>query len=880
MKVVKPFRLSVVTRCFEVQRRYYFGVSTLVFFDLTTSELLPEVALWQFAADELGKDAGIDVGIPKRRSEYLVSGSVHCPGGRAQPTCPASVRLGDLEKTVYAIGDRFWKGDTQSKPTPFTSMPLTWGRAYGGSGFAPNPDGKGAAPVETEHGPIQFLPNLELPGHLVTEPDDRPAPAGFAPLDLMRPQRFKKTGTYDERWLKEQFPGLASDMDWTFWNIAPDDQQRAEPWRGDEPFTLRNLHPTKEVLEGRLPGLRARTFVTRRGADGVEQTTPLDSSLTTVWLFPHAEKGILIFQGAIETREDDASDVTLMMIAAERIDAPRSDEHYRRALAERLDRDLAPFRVLADEDLLPPELIASFETQDEIAKMKELVTRDGVLEQRGRERMARQIDEARELIASYGLDPDEHGPSQPAPFVVPEMHELPALMARMEAEAKAARDNHEKVLEAKLQEVEPMMAAHGVDPAFLRAEMQDSHVGPPTFTAEGELARIRRLDAQSRAAGLVLDEIQEWIADEALHAQWKQAETAMRDAYVFSAHFQGAPPQRTEVESRRARDAVLAALHAGEPFAYRDLTGVDLSGMDLRGASFRRGWLEATNLRGSNLDGADFTEAVLARADLSGASLANANFRGANLGRASLVGAKGTGVDLREAILMMTELKDADLSGALLDGASLRDAVFERTRFDGATGTGLSFIRTDLRGVSFAGARLSTTSFIECNLGGVDFSASRLDGVTFLQCDTSRASFAGAQTTKLVLCLAVSSEGASFRGAGLTSANLRAISLRACDFGEACLDRADLSEADLTEARFHRAVAKDARFTKANLQRADLTGANLMGADFTKADLRSTRLVGTNLFSASFAKARSDTATDLTDSNQKRVTIYPLWRPQ
>ncbi len=879
MKVIKPFRLSVVTRCYEVQRRTYLGVSTLAFFDLRTGELLPEVALWQFAAEELGKDAGVDVGVPKRNAEFVVTGSVHTPGGQPQATCPATVRVGDHEKTVYAIGDRFWKGETQSTPAPFTSMPLSWARAFGGPGYPDKPDGKGAAPIETEHGPVQFLPNLELPGHPVQRPDDRPPPAGL--VDLTRPQRLSKAGTYDRGWLEQLFPGLAADIDWRFWNTAPEDQQRDTPWRGDETFELHNLHPTKERIEGQLPGLTARTFLLQRGADGLVHRHVLATQLTTVWLFPHAEKGILVFQGALPTSEDDATDVTLLMLAAELLTQPRGDAHYERVLAERLDKDIAPFRVLADEDLLPPVLLQRSETADEIEKMKEIVTRDGVLEKRMQDRLTRQVDEAREVIASYGLDPDEHGPSQPEPFVVPDMRDLPALMARLEADAKAMKEQHERTLEAKLREVEPMMEGYGVDPAFLRAEMQDAHTGPPTFTAEGELARIRKLDAQSRAAGMVLDEIQEWLADEALHAKWKEAETAMRDAYLFSAHLQGTPPPLSDAAQRRARDAVLAALHAGEPFAHRDLTGTDLSGMDLRGADFRRGWLESTNLRGSNLEGANFAGAVLARADFGGAILTGANFRGANLGRAKLTGVAGArGADFTEATFMMADLTGADLSGAILDSVSLIDAVFGETRLTGVHANGLSLIRVDLRGLSLAGARLIQSSFVECNLAGVDFSGAALESVAFLQCDTSRANFAGARTAKLVLCLPVSSEDASFRGALLASANLRGVPLRRCDFSGACLDGADLSEADLTEARFYRAVARAARFTKANLQRCELTAANLMGADFTKADVRGARLIGTNLFGTSFARARSDTDTVLTDSLQGRVTIYPLWREQ
>jgi len=877
MKVLKPFRLSVVTRTYEVQRQPYLGVSTLMFFDLRTSELLPEVALWQFAAEQLGQDAGIDAGVPKRNAEVLVTGSVFTPDGEPQQTCPATVELGALSKTIYAVGDRHWRGEQQSPPQPFTSMPLTWDRAYGGEAWPPNRAGKGHAPVETEHGPVQYLPNLELPGQMIERPTDEREPAGFGPLDLTRPQRLSKAGTYDETWLKELFPGTAADIDWTFWNVAPADQQRDEPWRGDEPYRLRNLHPSAPKLTGRLPGLKARTFLRLEG-DEPGALRELEQPLTTVWFFPHAEKGILVFQGAVATREDDATDVELMLLAGERIGAPRPRSHYDTTLAQRLDKDQAIFHVLRDDELLPPDLIESFQTDDEVEKMKALLTRDDVMQERMQARMRTKIEEARALIASHGLDPDEHGPAQPEAFEPPEPAEVPALMAKLEAQMRQAMADHELEREKRVLEGEALMESHGVDPAFLRAELEDPQVGPPTFSAEAELERIRGLDAQSRARGVVLEELTEWLADTELHARWKQAEEAIRDAYVLGAHFQREAPRMEADAAERARAALLEALHRGEPMRHRDLTGADLSGLDLRGADFRQGWLESVDLSGSYLDGADLSECVLARADLTGASLAGAKLVGANLGGATLLDAKLGGADLSEAILAKADLSRADFTGARLDRANLTGATFDRTRFEGVQALGMLFYQTDLRGASFAGASLSQGTFVECALGGVDFGGSALDRVTFLQCEAPGVRFAGARTEKLVICLAGSFEGADFSGAALPMANLRETRLARADFTEALLDAADLSGCDLTGATLYRAVAKGARFVKAQCEGANLTSANLMQADLQKADLSGASLKGANLYGANFAKVRTRVEADLTDALQRKVTVYPMWR--
>jgi hypothetical protein len=68
MKVLKPQRVAVLTRPYEVRRELRLGVSVLLFVPLGDERaLLPEVSLWPVAAEEMGAPV-LDVGIPKLRS--------------------------------------------------------------------------------------------------------------------------------------------------------------------------------------------------------------------------------------------------------------------------------------------------------------------------------------------------------------------------------------------------------------------------------------------------------------------------------------------------------------------------------------------------------------------------------------------------------------------------------------------------------------------------------------------------------------------------------------------------------------------------------------------------------------------------------------------
>jgi hypothetical protein len=149
--------------------------------------------------------------MPKPRGEMLVTGSCFAPRGTTRPASLVSVQVGELQKTLHVYGNRFWKKNygmsTLTDPLPFSEMPVTWPNAFGGDGFEKNPTGKGIRGQEKDGGESVIpLPNIETPGNLIVSPDQEAEPAGFGPLDMMWPQRQKKTGTYDDKWLRENWP--------------------------------------------------------------------------------------------------------------------------------------------------------------------------------------------------------------------------------------------------------------------------------------------------------------------------------------------------------------------------------------------------------------------------------------------------------------------------------------------------------------------------------------------------------------------------------------------------------------------------------------------------------------------------------------------------
>jgi hypothetical protein len=198
----------------------------------------------------------------KPRCDVLVKGSAYAPGGRAATIVPVGFKVSSISKIFNVVGDRFWKVSGlkigASRPQPFTEMPLCYDRAFGGVDnfhtderkhhtYAPNPVGRGFHKnLNTKFVDGTPLPNTEERNRPVTAPNRPYRPLALGPLGRNWAPRYKLAGTYDQKWLDENFPFLPPDFDEAYFQTAPSDQQIDYPC-GGERVDLLNLDP-----EGRM----------------------------------------------------------------------------------------------------------------------------------------------------------------------------------------------------------------------------------------------------------------------------------------------------------------------------------------------------------------------------------------------------------------------------------------------------------------------------------------------------------------------------------------------------------------------------------------------------------------------------------------------------
>ncbi len=876
MRIIKSRRTSILQRVIEAKGERLLCLGLLAYVPFDAPEVpLAESLLWLDLAKQMGKDVALDECLPKPRGEVLLFGTAHAPGGKPRPAFQVRVVVGPIDKAAFVIGKRRFSLGAPTDPEPLEALPLGWDKAFGGPSFAANPLGMGAAPIDLGGEKVHVLPQIEDPKHLIKAPGDQPAPWAFGPIDATWPLRKSKVGTYDQKWLDNDFPGFARDLDPEYFMVAPPEQRLSGYFHGGEPIKLQHLHKEIANLQSAVPLLAARCFLARRPPGSTEESfDEVATRLDTILLLPNLRRMVAIFRGVTRVAEADAADVTCLLAGLEHKSAPRPREHYHAVWQQRLDKKKGFLVALREKDLLPEmDPVALAGVDENVTDLEDLLRREGIAERRARARAQRELDGARRTAHVLGVDPDKEGIARelPPPEEPPRFDELAAYMEKVESEADRLEGEMKERERDALDRARANLAEQGID---FNAELErgkKSGGGPPKFRAAAHLEQMRATALAARDLGSPMEDFEARIEEPAFFAKLLLAEQAQLGAYRTTAHLMPGAPEPDEAARRGLREEVELALAAGESLAGRDLTSADLRDLVFSGVNLREALLEAADLRGAKLDGADLEGAVLARANLEGVSLSGAKLGRANLGEARAKGADFEGAHLEKATLMRGDFEGASFRRAILTGADFFETRLPRCDLEGATADDVLFYECDLTSAKLDGASLRKATFFRTKLDGASLAGAVIEGAGLVELSAEGASFRDAQADNLRVVLACALARADLTGAKLGLATLRGVKLAGAKLGGIAAAGADFSEADLTGADLAEANLAGARFIRATLDGADLTGANLMDAMLQSAKIHGARFVKANLFQANLMDAAGDSRTSFKDAHVVRA---------
>ena len=856
MRVVKSLQASLLTKTFQYQQRQFMVASTLWGFHLDSGTAALEQAMWSVIGDSLGPTAVLDEAMNKDSAEFLVFGDAIAPVGKAVARLDVEVEFNGLSKRLNVYGDRFWQGagvlQSASAPQPFARMAIDYANAFGGANHEFNPMGKGLNTANQAE--LEWLPNIEAPDEPLISSDSRPEPAGFGPLSTDWPVRRLAFGSIDDDYLQNDMPGLARDIDWRYFNVAPVDQRFNSYLLGDEDFRICNMHDTMPVIAGRLPGVIGRCVIEQRAVDESLTIKEIPLKLDTVLFFPNDNLGIVLHRGTVEVSHPQGSDVTKLLVAHQGLTEPsKSLAYYAAELNARTDREQALKYMLNSTPLIPLNTLCGFKQIQQgivtnspfAANMSAYADgRANDASQRADEAIASQITELRAQGHDEQADDllqrttQVHTPPEPG------------------AEAQATMAIVDQILPGA---ASGGLTAQNIDLATLDLSKLDDlkeHLGKQTEQKKAEaLDKVRSSVEQMKAQAAEQDN------DGSMNDAIKQLEVMLEPIALLP------PLPRPDVQARLKQlksNIATAQDSARELRAEVDAAAIPLTADQLARLQQLDESLDLSKVEQQLSDAHQLIDDGYLKAAhfMPRSRSPHAGEEPDKIIRLLASYRRQLAIDDRDFAfceLRDQTLEDLALAFGYFEYAVLQDVTFERcdlgrTNFAHSVLGGVRFNATALNKANFGAAILSDCTFEDIAIDEITFAKSELIRCTFINCQFG---------DRMDMLLETQLKACRFVNCRMAELNFIELTFEACLF-ESC---------DLTKSQFIKAELLDCSFFGSNLTAVNFIKAEMIGAHFENAVLQNTRFVGgCHLLDADFSGASINDA-NLRDCDLRRANF-------
>ena len=682
MRLIKPKKLGYLQRCYGLGKDYYYVASPVLFFDLHSGEILVENQQWSKVTASL-KDEALDHGLPKTCGEFCVAGLGY-PSQKDSDKADVTVTVGKQSKTLTITGARNWKstlffGTFPSSPEVIkTGIPLTWRNAWGGEGYLSNPMGTGFLASTA-------LPAVEYPIEHARSPGKALTPASFMPWPVTWPQRTRFQGHYKGDWFEKYFPAYAPDTDPRLFNACPTDQQIDGFFQGGEHYSLKGFDPVQPEIKGQIPEVRVRAMV---NIQNQLQDVPLQAD--TLWLMPEVSLGAVIFRGRLPIKTMEASEVTDVLLAYERLsDEKKSLEEYQQVFALRTDSATALENAMNEAQLSP----GLTEQQQQQRQQK-------IASQREQKKQARIQQQQQQVLASTGHGAVLASTMLPEPEMTPMDDILEEDLASGNIDLKPIlRHAAKKVSEAE---------KHG----------------------DQQLAQLhQRFPQQAQPQTPTLDVLQASLQLNTSAQQGEDAKTAL-----LAKQMSIQPEQKLAVSPQASdflRQQVMERLKQGQP-----LSGLDLTGADLSGLTFKQIECIQTVFSFCDLTGCHFEQCQLGDCALTNARLADCQFVSCSMKNTLLQGTIGN----------ECQFTDCDLSTSQWRNVSLGQCQIKQCQLDSAL-----ILTSELAKLSIIQCSLDKLTLNKVFMADSDWKTSQLNSCTFSECNLQMSRWHDCEITRCVM---------------------------------------------------------------------------------------------------------------------------------
>lgn len=890
VKVIKPMTLGILYKPYRWRQQDHLCISGLGFFRLgkNNKRFLTENLQWPVVMKALPKGQMLDAVMPKAHPEALVAGNACAPQGTKLAKIDVSIELANYVKKLRVYGDREWLYGLVplykiTDPQPFSKIPLIYERAYGGEKFQLNPlglgyTGKRLAAFKGQNQGV--MPNIEYPNEPVKNNHSKYMPAGFGALDIRWPQRQQHTGTYDQKWMDNDYPGLPSDIDFSTYNTAPQDQWLENEIKGGETYCLRGMHPEKPCIEGNLPDYNVKAFVLRHKQE-YKQAEYVDLKPETIWFFPEQELGVLIYRGQCKIDDSDALDIASITLAYESQDeSGKPLSHYYDVIEKRTDIKTAVYHAFNESQLAPAK------NKEEIAAYKEQIQK--IKQENQAQQQANMEELLEDAWSKNGGKPE--GAEVP---VIPEpifdaiseeelksgdfdlsllIEQSDALIKKTKEDAKKKKEELE-IKKRKMIEKLPMAPVQDklqkkskqLEEVIVKAKKVAIDLIGGEVELDDDVAQLLKCLMQAEEAGKDVsaereDILKNFITLPALNRQ------ARRAAITVDKNKESIYPE----VAKQLGQQIQQWLTQGETLIGRDFAGADLSGVNLSGVDFSEVMLDGANLEGACLRGAMLKGAVFLGANLCGADLSEADISEANLCEANLASALLKNANLVKATMLSAKMDHADFTGANLSQCIAIKSNINNCCFDKTIVNQSYFINAQGKGSSWRNAKLGMALFSNAELTNADFTGASLERCIFTGTNLKESLFFKSNLERIVVDKEACLDKANFESAKAVNCGFRGVSMQYANLRQSRFDQCDFGLVNLSDSNLSAAVLYRSIFMQAKLNRADLTSTDFFQALCRKVDMSDADLRGANLIQAEMTEAILENTKLDPEQNKKR----------
>jgi hypothetical protein len=266
----------------------------------------------------------------KSRAEWMLTGSCFAPRGVPTEAVWAAAQVGPSYKRLVVVGDREYEpglfGGITS-PRKFVEhaavlgAQLWWRQAQAEPGGVRDGQARGRWP---ERGcPAQY----REAGRSHLRETRSPRAIRHVPGSHHVARAHQEGGLVWQALAElQRYPYLAEDIDWTFFNAAPPDQQLQGFFRGDEVIALLNLHPKFGSVDAKLPGLRPAAFL-RTGLSGTLRA--LAPQLDTIVIDADAGQLHCVWRAVTEVSSEDLTEYSHLFVVHEAMNAETHPAAYK-----------------------------------------------------------------------------------------------------------------------------------------------------------------------------------------------------------------------------------------------------------------------------------------------------------------------------------------------------------------------------------------------------------------------------------------------------------------------------------------------------------------------------------------------------------------------